>query len=111
MPGRSAPILTLTVLSTLWPGAAAAEERVYEWSWSMHPMTWVWGAWGAGMLLMMVLLWALIIAGIVLGLRWLSRLGTPPRTDAALDILRQRYARGEIGREEFEAKKRDLASS
>jgi putative membrane protein len=99
------------VLSTLWPGAAAAEERVYEWSWTMHPMAWVWSAWGAGMLLMMVLFWALIIAGIVLALRWLSRLGTPPRSDAALDILRQRYARGEIGREEFEAKKRDLASS
>jgi uncharacterized membrane protein len=31
------------------------------------------------------------------------------RADAALDILRQRYARGEISREEFETKKRDLA--
>jgi putative membrane protein len=30
------------------------------------------------------------------------------RSDRALEILRERYARGEIGREEFEAKKRDL---
>jgi putative membrane protein len=111
MSGRSTPILALTVLSTLWPGVSAAEERVYEWSWSMHPMAWLWGVWGAGMLLVMVLFWALIVAGIVLGLRWLSRLGTPQRSDAALEILRQRYARGEIGREEFEAKKRDLAGS
>ena len=28
--------------------------------------------------------------------------------EAALDILRQRYASGEIGKEEFEAKKHDL---
>jgi uncharacterized membrane protein len=33
----------------------------------------------------------------------------PHRTDAALDILRQRYARGDISKEEFEAKKKDLA--
>jgi uncharacterized membrane protein len=30
-------------------------------------------------------------------------------TDSALDILRQRYARGDISKEEFEAKKKDLA--
>ena len=30
------------------------------------------------------------------------------RTDAALDILRERYARGEINREEYEARKQDL---
>lgn len=46
---------------------------------------------------------------IVLGVRWLAGQGKQHRpADTALDILRQRYARGDIGKEEFEAKKRDL---
>jgi putative membrane protein len=36
-------------------------------------------------------------------------LGKEARSDPALDILRQRYARGEINKEEFETKKRDLS--
>jgi Short C-terminal domain len=43
------------------------------------------------------------------GIRWLIRQSQAGRVDPALDILRQRYARGEINREEFETKKRDLA--
>jgi len=64
------------------------------------------------MMLVMLVFWGLVIAVLVVGLRWLLRLGREPGTDtrhdAALDILRQRYARGEVSKEEFEAKKRDL---
>ena len=61
-------------------------------------------------LLMMLVFWGVIIVGFVLGIRWLMTQGREPRrTDAALDILRQRYARGDISKEEFEAKKKDLA--
>ncbi len=84
------------------------QERMYEWGWGMHPMAGVWGAWGVGMMVMMFLFWAVVIVGLVLGIRWMLRLSAEPRSDSALEILRQRYARGEIGREEFEAKKRDL---
>lgn len=34
---------------------------------------------------------------------------TPARTDTPLEILRKRYARGEIEREEFESRKRELS--
>jgi uncharacterized membrane protein len=48
----------------------------------------------------------LVGGSIVLGIRWLASQGKDPRsTDAALDILRQRYARGDIDTEEFEPKK------
>jgi putative membrane protein len=94
----------------LWPSVAAAQQPPYEWGGGMHPMWGLWGVWGFGMMVMMLVFWGLVIAGIVVGIRWLvSQGGREGRgSDTALDILRQRYARGEINREEFEAKKRDL---
>lgn len=59
--------------------------------------------WGLGAI-HMLLFWGLIILGIVALAKWIfGKSGEPP-----LDILKERYARGEIGREEFEQKKRDL---
>jgi len=98
-----------SVVVWVTPGAVSAQERVYEWGWGMHPMTWMWGAWGIGMGLLMLVFWGLIIAGIVLAIRWLVRQGREPGSSRALDILRERYARGEINKEEFEAKRRDLS--
>jgi hypothetical protein len=48
------------------------------------------------------------IAGLVIGLRWLAGQGRPAHRDEAHEILRQRYARGEIDKQEFESRKRDL---
>jgi len=88
----------------LMPMAAWAQQRPYDWG--MHYM---WGATGIGMMLMMVLFWGLIIVGLVLGIRWLISQGKESRPDSPIEILRQRYARGEIDKEEYEAKKRDLS--
>lgn len=78
-------------------------------TWMAGPMSWMWGGWGIGMMLIALGFWAVAIVGIVLGIRWLVSQGKEsPRPDAALEVLRQRYARGEINREEFEARKRDL---
>jgi len=90
------------------PGAVLAQERPYDWGWGMHPMWGLWGIWGIGMMLFMFLFWGLVIVGIIVGIRWLVRQGRPEISDSALEILRQRYARGDINREEFEAKRRDL---
>ncbi len=85
------------------PMTAWAQERPYDWG--MHYM---WGATGIGMMLMMLVFFGLVIAALVLGIRWLVTQGRESRSDIALDILRQRYARGEIDKDQFEALKRDL---
>ena len=95
-------------LGTLAPAPVLAQERA--WEWGMHPMMFMWGAWGIGMFLMMLLFWGLVIAGIVLGARALLRVTRGEQGDRALEILRERYARGEIDKQEFEARKRDLGS-
>lgn len=71
-----------------------------------------WGSMGFGGI-GMLLFWGLVIAGIVVLVRGLTRsdaaeTGLPKKS--SLDILRERYARGEIQREEFEQKKRDLGA-
>jgi putative membrane protein len=88
-------------------------------------MMWGWGygdpgLWGIVGLVVMALFWALVITLIVLGIRWLvrvdhgSRLGGPgasgwTRPDDPLEILRQRYARGEIDDEEYERRRKLLS--
>ena len=67
--------------------------------------------WGmSGMMAFMALAWFLVIAAIVAGVWWLVRNVGPARRNDALAILRERYARGEISREEYELRRRDLAA-
>lgn len=68
----------------------------------MNNYDWGWGGMGAGMLLFWVLL------GLAFALLVRYTMGGAKPDKSALDILKERYARGEIGREEFEQKKRDL---
>ena len=66
---------------------------------------------GTWCLLMMLVFWGVMIVGIVLTVRWLVSQGRGSAQNPALAILRERYARGEINREEFEARRRDLEAS
>lgn len=70
------------------------------------------GGWGMGFgIVFMVLFWALVILGIAALIRWLLTQSSPGRRSrdkTPLETLQERYARGEIDREEYEQKKHDL---
>ena len=61
--------------------------------------------------LMVLLFWILIIVGVVVVVRWIMDQGKPNwlRTEeTALDILKKRYASGEIDKEQFETMRQEL---
>lgn len=101
-------IITALLSGEVWQsGQWLLTAQPYEWGWRMHP---IWfGGWGLAMMLGMMLLWALIIGVCFVGLRWfLTRSKSSPQ-DRAMTILRERFARGEIEKDEFEARKRQLS--
>ncbi len=72
------------------------------------------GGWGMGFgFIFMLLFWGLVILGIVALIRWLMTQSSSSRSSrdkSPLEIVQEHYARGEIDREEYEQKKRDLGS-
>jgi putative membrane protein len=70
-----------------------------------------WG-WMIGGWVMMVVFWGLVIVGIVALSRALGDRGKPTQeshTETPSEILRRRYAAGEITKEQFEEMKRNVA--
>jgi putative membrane protein len=63
-------------------------------------------SWGS--IISMILFWILIIIGIIYLVRYLPKTDRREGEKKPLDILKERYARGEINKEEFEEKKKDL---
>jgi putative membrane protein len=67
-----------------------------------------WGMMALGIICMLVF-WGAIIALIIWGVRRLSRHEiNKMNTAAPLDIVKERYAKGEITKEQFEQMKKDL---
>jgi putative membrane protein len=61
--------------------------------------------------ILMALFWGLVIVGIVALIRWASANGSQNRKEpehTPLEVLKKRYARGEIDHEEYEQMRRDL---
>ncbi len=82
---------------------------MWGWNWGNGG----YGAWASPYLwigpLVMVLFWIAVIVCIVFAIRYFVRQGRRPGgEDTALEILKKRYARGEIGKEEYEERRRDL---
>ncbi len=90
----------------LWVFPAAA-QRGYS-GWHMGPDMMM--GWGGGWL--MILFWIMILIGLILLIKWLVQMTRGdkdrPLAPNALEVLKERYARGEIDRQEFLAKKRDV---
>ncbi len=64
---------------------------------------------GGGWWILWLIFWILVIIGLVLLIKYLWEGGAVKRgQESALEILKKRYARGEISKEEFEEKKKDL---
>lgn len=81
--------------------------------WNMGPG--MMGYWGMGWfgMIFMIAFWVLLIVGLVFLVKWLIQTTSSGKTDrrmgsSAIEILKERYARGEIDQAEFEAKKKDL---
>ncbi len=102
---RNAPLIAVpaTVLTTV---SAAAQTH------GDHPHMGAWG-WG-GMILgpiMMIIVIALIVGAVVLVLRWTGLGGSAVAGGAnkARQILDERFARGEIDKDDYEERKRVLS--
>jgi putative membrane protein len=103
MIGITAPVATALLAAV--PALAVAQPG---WEGSYGHM---WGG-GFGLLgaLMMVLFWGAIIVAVVSAARWLIERDKRSRRPEALEILKERFARGEIEQEEYEARRKVLDS-
>ena len=107
---RVAVWLACVALVSGWPQVAWSQPRDADF-YGPHMM---WGGW-YGMFfgpLMMIIFIAVVVVLVVLAVRWVggghgsSHPSPPARTP--LDILKERFARGEIDKEEFEERRRVL---
>jgi putative membrane protein len=109
------PVRLFAGLSVALTSGAALAQQPPDADWYPHMMWWG-GGWYAMIFgpLFMILVLALLVAGVVILVRWAGGPWTAPPPHATppartpLDILRERFARGEIDKDEFEERRRVL---
>jgi putative membrane protein len=85
----------------------AQQGRYNDW----HPGYGMMHGWGFGGIGMIV--WILLIVGVFILIKWIVQTVTggnakSKQTPYAMDILKQRYAKGEIDKARFESMKKDI---
>ncbi len=108
---RRSLVWVVAMLSTVGMSSVAWAQRQGEPYYGPH--MWNGGPWMFFGPLMMIIFIAVIVVVVVLMLRWLGGPGHgtaqhPPPGRTPLDILKERFARGEIDKEEFEERRRVL---
>lgn len=104
---------TAAILSTLGQSTAAWAQQQGGPGYGHYPHMWGGGSWMFLGPMMMIVFIAVIVIVVVLVVRWLGGAGHgrapyPPYGKTPLDILKERFARGEIDKEEFEERRRLL---
>ena len=65
-----------------------------------------------GMGWIMIIFWLVVITGVIGLIKWVFAEKRPEiKGESALDILKERYAKGEINEDEYKQKKKDLINS
>ena len=107
-------ILTLGAFIAIFSSSPAmAQSRRYE---GWHMGSGMMGEWGMGWFggTIMIIFWILILVALVFFIKWLVQNtgrnhASLDRGNRALEILKERYARGEIDKVEFETMKLNLS--
>lgn len=109
----SAVRTSVLIASALCSSTEALAQRGQYGDWHMGPDMMGGGALGWFGGIIMLVFWVLVLVGLVFLIKWLiqaTRGEKEIRQDGsrALEILKERYARGEIQKDEYEAKKKDI---
>ena len=108
--------LAILVLSNIFISPVLAQSGRYG---NWHMGRWMSGGWGMGWfgMIFMVIFWGLVIFGIVTFVKWVvqnpNKKGHSGYTASpnAMDILKERYAKGDITLDEFETMKKAISRS
>ena len=101
---RLPTLLLGSAMSLAWPVAAHADAGD---RWLSHDM--MGGGWFMGLIMLLIVL-AVVVVAVLIALKLAGVSGEGGSTSrSALEILQERYARGEIDKAEFDERRRTLA--